>query len=69
MSLGVTSYFKLILDDRLSGVDKSVALHDESFSPSSKTGQMDLLIKYWDTTSNCVTTRYYNTDFMGKASA
>ena len=30
---------------------------------------MDLHIRYWDTASNCVTTRYYNTEFMCKASA
>ena len=64
-----TSYFKLILDDTLSGIDKFVALPDEYFNPSSITGQMDLHIRYWDTTCNCVTTQYYNTEFMGKASA
>ena len=26
-------------------------------------------IRYWDTTNNCVTTHYYNSEFMGKASA
>ena len=53
----------------LSNIDKFVALFGESFNLSSKTGQMDLYIRYWDTTDNCVTTRYYNSEFLGKASA
>ena len=66
ISFGVAPYFKLIFHDTLNTIDKFVALFDESFNPSSKTGQMDLHIRYWDTTNNCVATRYYNSEFMGK---
>ena len=69
ISFIVAPYFKLILDYTLSSIDKFVASFDESFNPSSKTDQMDLHITYWDTTNNCVTTHYYNSEFMGKASA
>ena len=69
VSFSVAPYFKLILDDTLSNIDKFVALFGESFNLSSKTGQMDLYVRYWDTTDNCVTTRYYNSEFLGKASA
>ena len=69
ISFSVAPYFKLILDDTLNNIDKFVALFGESFNLSSKTGQMDLYIRYWDTTDNCVTTCYYNSEFLGKASA
>ena len=62
------SYFKLILDETLSSIDKFVAFFYESFNPSSKTGQMDLHKKFWHTTNNCVTARYFNWEFMGKSS-
>ena len=29
---------------------------------------MDLHIKFWHTTNNCVTTCYFNSEFMGKSS-
>ena len=32
-------------------------------------GQMDFHVTHWDTTNSCVTTRYYNSEFMDKASA
>ena len=53
----------------LISIDKFVALFNESLNPSSKTGQMDLHRRYWDTTNNYVATCYYNSDFMGKPSA
>ena len=68
ISFGVAPYFKLILDETLSSIDKFVALFDESFNPSFKTGQMDLHRRFWHTTNNCVTTRYLNSEFIGKAS-
>ena len=69
VSFSVAPYFKLVLDDTLSSIDTFVAWFDESFNLSSKTGQMDLHVRYWDTTGNYVTTCYYNSEFMGKASA
>ena len=62
------SYFKLILDETLNSIDKFVALFDESFNPLSKTGQIDLHIKFWHTINNCVATCYFNSEFMGKSS-
>ena len=46
-----------------------VALFDESFNKISKRGQMDMHVLYWDNNRNYVTTRYYHSEFMGKASA
>ena len=46
-----------------------VALFDESFNKTSKHGQMDKHVCYWDNNHNYVATRYYRFEFMGKASA
>ena len=45
-----------------------VALFDESFNKTSKRGQMDMHVWYWDNNHNYVATRYYHSEFMGKAS-
>ena len=34
-----------------------------------KKGQMDMLIRYCDTSTNAVSTKHYNSEFLGKASA
>ena len=34
-----------------------------------KKGQMDLHVQFWDSTTNSVKTRYFNSQFLGKAAA
>ena len=42
---------------------------DEYYSDVIIKGQMDLLVRYWNTLTNLVSTRYYNSEFLGKARA
>ena len=60
---------KAILDDIISSLDTYVALFDELFNKSVKKGQMDLHVHFWDKEKCCVITHYYNSEFLGKASA
>ena len=46
-----------------------VCLFDESYNNIVKKGQRDMHMRYWDTSLNTVKTRYYNSQFMGKATA
>ena len=46
-----------------------VCLFDESYNNIVKKGQRDMHMRYWDTSLNTVKTRYYNSQFMGKAAA
>ena len=62
------SYFKELLTKSLSNVKHMVALFDESLNKTSKRGQMDRHVRYWDNNHNYVATRYYHSEFMGKAS-
>ena len=50
-------------------MDYFVGLFDESYNHVSKKSQMDLHVRYWDCVKNEVVTRYYSSQFLGKASA
>ena len=45
-----------------------VAFFDESFNKTSKHGQMDIQVLYWDSFHNYVAACYYYSEFMCKAS-
>ena len=62
-------YFKGLLTKSLSNVQHIVALFDESFNKTSKCRQMDMYFWYWNNKHNYVTTRYYDSEIMGKDSA
>ena len=63
------TYFKEVLIKSLMELEHYVGLFDESYNDIVKKGQMDLHVRYWDTSLNTVKTRYYNSQFMGKAAA
>ena len=42
-----------------------VLCFDEAFNEISKKGQMDLVIRFWDSLVNQVTSRYLSSSFMG----
>ena len=44
-------------------------MFDESYSNIVKNGRIDMHIRYWNTSLNAVKTRFYNSQFMGKAVA
>ena len=69
ISFGIAPCFKEMLSNVLNGVTHYVALFDESYNKVTKNGQMDIHIRFWDPTENIVKTRYWTSEFLGKASA
>ena len=63
------SFFKETLLNGLKEVPYYATLFDESYNKISKKGQMDLHAHFWDDTDNKVKTSYWNSEFLGKASA
>ena len=63
------SFFKETLLNGLKEVLYYTTLFDESYNKISKKGQMDLQVHFWDDTGNKVKTSYWNSEFLGKASA
>ena len=55
-------YFKELLG-KTSEVEHFVCLFDESHNHVIKKGQMDLHVRFWDSTTNSVKTRYFNSQF------
>ena len=62
-------YFKELLGKTSSEVEHFVFLLDESHNQVIKKDQMDLHVRFWDSTTNSVKTRYFNSHFLGKAAA
>ena len=62
---GLTPYFKELLGK----VEHFVCLFDESHNHVTKKGQMELHVQFWDSTTNSVKTRYFKSQFLGKAAA
>ena len=65
----VAPCMKAILDDIISSLDTYGVLFSESFNKSAKTGQVDLHVCFWGKEKCCIITCYYNSEFLGKASA
>ena len=65
---GIAPVIKETLLNELKEVPYDTALCDESYKISKK-GQMDLHVRFWDDTDNEVKTSYWNSEFLGKASA
>ena len=66
---GLAPYFKDSLLSELKKASFLVPSFDESYNKVIKKGQMDLLVRFWNSTENKVDTRYINSVFMGKAAA
>jgi hypothetical protein len=67
---GLAPYFhqELISELHSPRVEFSVSF-DESLNKSVQLGQMDLHVRLWDVNNNKAVTRYFNSQFLGKASA
>ena len=69
VTFGVAPYFKEILCRTLKDLEYLVWQFDESHNSVIKKSQMDLHVRFWDSNVNQVKTRYYNSEFLGKAAA
>ena len=65
----IAPYCKELLKNSLSEVDHIVCQVDETYNDVLKKSQMDLHVRYWSTATNAVTTRYYTSEFLGKATS
>ena len=64
---GLAPYFH---DELMKLIDSPYVLcFDEAFNEISKKGQMDLVIRFWDSSVNQVTSRYLSSSFMGHSTA
>lgn len=66
---GLAPYFRSALDDVLKTCDAYVACFDEALNKVSQRGQMDIVLRFWDPSSNAVATRYLTSVFLGHATA
>ena len=62
-------YFKELLGKTSSEVEHFVCFFDESHNHVIKKAYMDLHVQFWDLTTNSMKTRYFNSQFLGKAAA
>ena len=68
ISFGLSEYFSLALKSDI-GDSKLVVCFDEAMNKIAQKGQMDIILRYWSKTSNLVSTRYFNSMFLGHATA
>lgn len=69
INFGLAPYFRSLLEESIKESTYHVRCFDESHNKSVHKGQMDMHIRFWDNTSNTVKTRYYNSEFLTKATA
>lgn len=66
---GLAPYFQDVLQNYIKGCSDYVVCFDESLNKFVQRGQMDLCIRFWDVNFQKVSTRYWNSVFLGRATA
>ena len=66
---GLSSYFHNIVYNLVLQSDHIVACFDESLNEVVQKGQMDLCFCYWDVYKSWAATRYFDSSFLGHATA
>lgn len=69
IAYGLAPFFHQELVDLIKTCDYFVIAFDESLNKSIQEKQMDIHVRYWDTSSNFVCTRYFKSAFLGHATA
>ena len=62
-------YFHELLIEKIRGVKYYTLLFDESLNQINQKKQMNMIARFWDSKSNKVTERYFNSEFIGHATA
>ena len=62
-------YFHELMLSKLLGCPYVSLSFDESSSRLVQKGQMDIIIRFWDSETNSVATRYLGLEFMGRSTA
>ena len=66
---GIAPYCKDLLMGVLERTAFMVILFDEEFNSSVQKSQMDMQVRFWNDRKCQVSSRYLNSEFLGKASA
>jgi hypothetical protein len=69
IAYGLAPYFESALTDQVAGCDFYVASFDEALNDVAQRGQMDIILRFWDSFINQVNTRYLSSMFLGHATA
>ena len=69
INFGSGPYFQSLLDQALKEAPYFVCSFDESYNSTIKKGHMDIIVQFWDNSTNMVSTWYYNSEILGKATA
>ena len=69
ITFGLAPYVKNLLLGSVDEVKYYSLSFEESYDKIMKKGQMDLLIRFWDSVKDRVQARYLDSSFLGKASA
>ena len=67
VTFGLAPYFKSLLIDTLKKSDCHVLSFDESLNDFTQTSGIDVLVSFFDNSTNTVNTRFYDTCFLGHA--
>ena len=66
---GLAPYFQQALTNAVSKCEVYVACFDEALNRIAQRGQMDIVLRFWDSSRKVVTTIYVNSIFLGHATA
>ena len=67
VTFGLAPYFKSLLTDTLKKSDCHVLSFHKSLSDFTQTSEIDLLVQFFDNSTNTVNTRFYDSRFLGHA--
>ena len=66
-NFGLGPYVKELLQNQISESPFIAVSYDESLNDVLQKGQLDFIIRYWDESASRVSTRYWNSTFLGHA--
>lgn len=69
VNFGIAPYFKSLLIETLKKSECYVLSFDESLNDFTQTSEMDLLVRFFDESTNTVKTRYLDSRFLGHATS
>ena len=69
INFGIGHYFESLLDQALKEAPYFACSFNKSYNSTIKKGQMDMIFWFWDNSGNILSTRYYNSEFLWKATA
>jgi len=69
INYGLAKFFAKQLEDKLKSTESFVICFDESMNRVVQRGQMDLVVRYFDDSTNQVITKYLTSVFLGRATA